>query len=492
MRMDQKVVQQPSVTVREREPPSKILLADRIGFYFKNGNVCRLCDVAAKDPFEHLSTGHDLRSHTIREVLADSLMPDVVAGVPAVDLARDWPRRLLDAPGLQRGRIRHLVPDTLLARAAAVKQLLRLFSEWGMLDDALAPSWRVGDDERFVKRQFNTVDFERGEFIGDSMWGANISARVVALFPDRDWLSPAYAWSWSIMRDNIESNSNLTQVFDVLQLDSLVADGVKLSGEKPFADLLEAVLGVLYTRVWELQTASAISAARMVAPCGDRPAHAVVALLEHCREEIYDIATLCFLYNLVSPVVPMVREMLMGACFPAIAPAVQEEPHAYRARTAGFTFRATTLHDSSRPVVLDLTCCMPETVNLASQPKAAVQYDALDLLERLDVKSPSRSTPHLALTAGAVRLPCDHAAQHALVLELRPALLDDAAVMERRMHPVDQPFAINSGFVPQVVLDADAKRLAESARKSGWKKFNDPKRRRESALRRQALALKKD
>jgi hypothetical protein len=475
--------------------------------------------------------------------------------------------------------------DSLKRRALAAQRVVVALRDMEVLRSSLAPARRqLANDKAETKRARNTAAFERREYVGDSMWGDQCSRRFFALFPFRDWLAPAHAWAWGMLRDGVEMNDNLTRLFDLMDLGTVLPPDVVLGGEKPKADILEAIMGDawLLLAATEHPLVGAASAAGVVCPLA--PAYpagtataAATTLARWLLDEIVDLLTLCFLLHFANDAgIALAQDVTTAEHWARFAPTLRQtaeaplsgrrlrrflhgQPFTFRrlivdsAPSGGGTewlsqssplphastadpaapfhvlsgswarvvvdpstnehravyerdgalggrsataipaasvqrstelnakgialhandaplvppLRATPLHaDASRGTDVGSLCWTRRHLLSGMEPKRevpgfATRNDAL----RAETSQVVSQTPRHPLVSSVATLGEDAwygaAERWGTLGEMQPPLQPAPPVDESRVHSA--PFLINSGIIPQIVLDADARRQAAAA-----------------------------
>jgi hypothetical protein len=461
--------------------PLRLPVTNREDFFFRGGTTCRLCNETAEVPKLHFSEGVCARYHTMREVLVDLLIPYYRAGMPPEAVAATWPDRLL--------RMRHVprVPPLVsgkspLQRAAALHELLVMLRNMGIIEASVSPARRQFDtDATFTKRSRNVVDFERLEYIGDAMWGSTTKERIVAMFPGRDWMSPSSAWALGIIRDNVESNVNLTALFNTLNLGALLPKDVVLGGEKPQADIVESVMGELHEFVMSRRGQPLARGAASPDLGFSSTTEGVLELARHALAELCDLTVLQFFYTLLTPVKPIVQEFAAADALPPFLPPITGTPQQppvwmisrrMRRLQPSFTFTAVKLHDERRHLDPSTRKSEPALERSASHHQVDVDAMVYHLDEAVcdatasKCTSPATRTDPLrgCPTPRAATVPVSVAAAKTLAMSSPPAMATEDERLLARMHPLNQPFVVNSGTVPAVVLAAE-RLSAEKARR---------------------------
>jgi hypothetical protein len=469
--------------------PLRLPVTNRSEFFFRGGNVCRLCGCKAEVPKDHFTLGVEARYHTMREVLVDLLVPYCKAGMHPDAVAETWPGRLLAHDAYFR--IPSLVPTTggLIARSEALHSLLKLLRSLGVLDSALAPARRVQGDllsPLVTKRSRNVVEFERLEYIGDAMWGSETQSRIMLLFPGKDWMSSGSAWAFGILRDNIESNVNLATLYDCLRIGDLLPKDVILGGDKPQADIMEAIAGALQLYVIRTRGTAPATTPIDVPFASGHGTHTISHVAQHALAELVDLAVLLFLHQLLPPLIPMVREFALGEVVPSTLPPVCEAPQlppvwmvSRRLRRHGtqFSFVNTKLHPTTtaaatgvtQPNELAASVGMGKVRATGFVDESALAYrlhGEEDLPEQIRrylgrqrLGEQPRRAPRDRVSA------VDHATARAMAMTAPPRMATEDEMMLARMHPLNSPFAVNTGYVPGIVERAERAKAALQLRK---------------------------
>lgn len=346
-------------------------------FFFQRSMTCRLCGELCLSPRDHMSTG----THCGYEVVLDSLMPlalegrDVEATIcsewtPA--LRRHFPRvdpqhfastlgGLQTPPsshcaqgGAKSPLLERLIPP---ARLSQLRSLLRGLKRLGFLHvslmepqmftltTSLAAATRAGVAASLSPASANaaasassfssssngltgrTMAFERMECIGDNTWGSNVSARLLCLFPhmQRQWVGGSLCAGLNALRDCIEANANLERVYDLLDIDAVLAVPLRsVGGNGKFrADIIEALFGELHLMLWSFEPCGSGGTAtnRFVDINGLTEGHAHLStVVEHVLSELFDVVALAPLGVYAERALPLLREACLEGRFMPMRP----------------------------------------------------------------------------------------------------------------------------------------------------------------------------
>ncbi|KAG5506454.1 hypothetical protein JKF63_05957 [Porcisia hertigi] len=368
---------------------------------------CRLC----RESFDnegslrtHITVADRARhvSHPVREVALETLTLLAVRGYPIDDVMTVWADILYNCPLFPRIRGMTNPWWSIEKRAAEVGTILRALKEVGVLDVALATAElaeMTGSLSAYHRRR--RVAFERLEYIGDNCWGNNISNRILLLYPDQQWLYSERCSTFTLLRDACEMNVNLEFVFDTLELWHLLSSTAhsRLGNGKVKADLVEGILGelhlYLYGMVPKLQ-----DDVDYVETNGAREVQ-LVALVEHCLTELYDLIVLKHARDLVTSAIPLAKELAAKRIWAGTRPFVlpQKRPHSGRARNKSATNSGAPhapTFPSAVPAVVRASTAGPAVSLPSSRTGATATNAAVPTLEDLfDVEpSPSQQQQH--------------------------------------------------------------------------------------------------
>ncbi|CBZ26657.1 putative RNA editing complex protein MP90 [Leishmania mexicana MHOM/GT/2001/U1103] len=302
---------------------------------------CRLC----RETFDndgtlrsHITVADRARhvSHPVREVALETLTLLAVRGYPIDNIMTVWADILFNCPLFPRIRSMTDPRWSIEKRAAQIGTILRALKKVGVLDVALAtaePTDTVGSCNSHYRRR--RVAFERLEYIGDNCWGNNISNRILLLYPDQQWLYSERCSTFTLVRDACEMNVNLDFVFDTLELWHLLSTTAhsRLGNGKVKADLVEGIFGELHLHLYGM-VPKLQDDVEYVETNGAREVQ-LVALVEHCLTELYDLIVLKHARDLVTPAIPLAKELAAKRIWARTRPFVlpQKRPNTGRVRT---------------------------------------------------------------------------------------------------------------------------------------------------------------
>ncbi|KAG5480398.1 hypothetical protein LSCM4_06164 [Leishmania orientalis] len=311
---------------------------------------CRLC----RESFDndgtlraHITVANRARhvSHPVREVALETLTLLAMRGYPIDNVMTVWADILYNCPLFPR--IRGLTDPrwSIEKRADQIGTILRALKQVGVLDVSLAAAElteQTGAPDTHYRRR--RVAFDRLEYIGDNCWGTNISNRILLLYPDQQWLYSERCSTFTLVRDACEMNINLDFVFDTLELWHLLSTTAhsQLGHGKMKADLVEGIFGelhlYLYGMVPKLQ-----DDVEYVETNGAREVQ-LVALVEHCLTELYDLIVLKHARDLVTSAIPLAKELAAKRIWAQTRPYVlpQKRPHTCWARSRSATGSAAS------------------------------------------------------------------------------------------------------------------------------------------------------
>ncbi|CAC9484448.1 RNA_editing_endoribonuclease [Leishmania infantum] len=302
---------------------------------------CRLC----RESFDndgtlrsHITVADRARhvSHPVREVALETLTLLAVRGYPIDNIMTVWADILFNCPLFPRIRSMTDPRWSIEKRAARIGTILRALKQVGVLDVALAtaePTDVVGSlNSRYRRRR---VAFERLEYIGDNCWGNNISNRILLLYPDQQWLYSERCSTFTLVRDACEMNVNLDFVFDTLELWHLLSTTAhsRLGSGKVKADLVEGIFGELHLHLYGM-VPKLQDDVEYVETNGAREVQ-LVAVVEHCLTELYDLIVLKHARDLVTSAIPLAKELAAKRIWARTRPFVlpQKRPNTGRARS---------------------------------------------------------------------------------------------------------------------------------------------------------------
>nr|CCM15234.1 RNA editing complex protein MP90,putative,nuclease, putative [Leishmania guyanensis] len=302
---------------------------------------CRLC----RENFDsdgalraHITVADRARhvSHPVREVALETLTLLAVRGYPIDNVMTVWADILYNCPLFPRIRGMTDPRWSIEKRAAQIGTILRALKQVGVLDVALATA-ELTESAGALSSHYRgrRVAFDRLEYIGDNCWGTNISSRIMLLYPDQQWLYSERCSTFTLVRDACEMNVNLDFVFDTLELWHLLSATAhsRLGNGKVKADLVEGIFGelhlYLYGMVPKLQ-----DDVEYVETNGAREVQ-LVALVEHCLTELYDLIVLKHARDLVTSAIPLAKELAAKRIWARTRPFVlpQKRPSTSRARS---------------------------------------------------------------------------------------------------------------------------------------------------------------
>lgn len=468
-------------------------------------------------PEQHLHEGLQGRHHACREIILDYTAGALVGRAAVMDetvsiltLAENerlaWQTRLLAAR--EFFRLPSLLPQggvTLSNRSERLFETLSYLVASGIVSPAaLNPCMRRSLLDTVGIGRRNTVEFEAREYLGDNLWGSATNRRLMIMLPDRDWTSWEHAWGFGILRDNIESNDNLTATFDLLGLQRLLPATTPLTGEKAKADIIEGIVGDLYVTLWRVAPdAGAVARADGNAnPEGLLGATTqgcrLTLVVQHALTELYDIIALAFMNRFSTTMVDAMRDVLTDGSFPSsVTDVAREKTPTPRTRRGG-RLPTPRLHTTNQTPVdreardIDVKSRSLLRFQAARKTKAEVNWD--DLVQNTcggirqfftddeyvvwqgkeDVPSQvSARWAHDLASCRKINLAVSRVAFPRNVpvvdvnVELVPGMMSDDELMLMRMYPLNKPFDVNSGHVPDIVLRAAAVSAAKRQKDKG-------------------------
>lgn len=285
------------------------------GGHQQSSFFCRLCQEDVVPPFTpraHIlaSSRTTHTNHSCRETVLDTLVLVLARGYPVDKMLSVWANLLFNHPRGTFPRIAALSnPDWSLAqRGEQLLGLLQLLTDVGVIDIAYAA---VGSDDPTQQTVMHRrrVAMERTEIIGDNSWGHHMSHRMMALFPDRQFLYSQFAYSYNCFRDACEMNVTLEWIYDVLQISMLFPVSVRerIGNGKVKADILEAILGELHLNLFGfIPQIHDVMPFVEVNGCGER---LLSSIIEHVMTEIFDMIILHFVGELLGTAIPLAKEI---------------------------------------------------------------------------------------------------------------------------------------------------------------------------------------
>ncbi|KAG5480011.1 hypothetical protein LSCM1_06431 [Leishmania martiniquensis] len=363
---------------------------------------CRLC----RENFDndgalrtHITVADRSRhvSHPVREVALETLTLLAMRGYPIDNIMTVWADLLYNCPLFPR--IRGLTDPrwSIEKRADQIRAVLRALKQVGVLDVALAAAELTEQTGALdAQQRRRRVAFDRLEYIGDNCWGNNISNRILLMYPDQQWLYSERCSTFTLVRDACEMNVNLDFVFDTLELWSLLSSSAhsRLGHGKVKADLVEGIFGelhlYLYGMVPKLQ-----DDVEYVETNGAREVQ-LVALVEHCLTELYDLIVLKHARDLITSAIPLAKELAAKRIWARTRPFVlpQKRSNTGRARSRGAVSSVASPSpavSSAVPVAGYGSATMPIASFPLSRAGAAASNVSLSALEDLFDISPSPS-----------------------------------------------------------------------------------------------------
>ncbi|KAK7195566.1 RNA editing endoribonuclease [Novymonas esmeraldas] len=276
---------------------------------------CRLCrEEEDRDggPRMHIVAPDRSRAttHTAREVALDTLTLLETRGYSVDQVVAVWADVLSNSPVFPR--IPGLTHPTwsIEKRAAQLQLLLCALKDAGVVDVALVIAEsleRVSIALSYPRRR--RVASERLEYIGDNCWGTNISSRIMLLYPDQQWLYSERCLAFTLLRESCEMNVHLELAFDTLGLEELFSPSARarLDSGKIKADVLESLLGELHLYLYGMSPRLQDDV-DYVETNGAGEVH-LVAVVEHCLAELYDLIVLLHARELAHSAIPLAKEL---------------------------------------------------------------------------------------------------------------------------------------------------------------------------------------
>ncbi|GET88149.1 RNA editing complex protein MP90, putative [Leishmania tarentolae] len=382
---------------------------------------CRLC----RENFDndgtlrsHITVADRARhvSHPVREVALETLTLLAVRGYPIDHIMTVWADVLYSCPLFPRIRSMTNPRWSIEERASQIGIILRALKRVGVLDVALAtaePTDTVSCVNSHYRRR--RVAFERLEYIGDNCWGNNISNRIMLLYPDQQWLYSERCSTFTLVRDACEMNVNLDFVFDTLELWQLLSATAhaRLQNGKVKADLVEGIFGELHLYLYGMAP-KLQDDVEYVETNGAREVQ-LVALVEHCLTELYDLIVLKHARDLVTSAIPLANELAAKRIWARTRPFLlqQKRPNTGRARAKASVGNGAP-HASA----------FPSTGHTASFPSprvgaATANASSAALEDLFDVSPSSLQQQHhtsvCGVRSGAIELSADGRTESAAV-----------------------------------------------------------------------------
>lgn len=286
----------------------------RGGHHLDQTHFCRLCQedvVAPTTPRQHILASSRIShlNHTCRETVLDTLVLLLRRGYPIDHIIRVWSTTLYHHPAFLRIHALSSPFISMRDRASKLVDILKALSEWKVLDIVFAVVAPDVSNEQAAFNHRRRLSMERTECIGDNSWGHHMSHRMIALFPDRQFLYSQFSYNFNTFRDACEMNLTLTWMFDVLDLAQLFPPYLrdKISDGKMKADIVEAILGELHLNlfgmipeIYDTQPYVEING------CAERQ---LASLITHAMTEMYDMLILHFVEELSHSAIPLAKEI---------------------------------------------------------------------------------------------------------------------------------------------------------------------------------------
>jgi hypothetical protein len=297
-------------------------------FYFREEakTYCRLCQ---EDIHGFTAKGHIVASsrashtnHSVRESVLEHLALLCARGYHPEDVVRSWAYILHDHFRHQRIESLSNPEWTVEQRAASVCDLMIVLREMNVIDLSLAVQGSSESNEQVYVQSRRRAAFERLECIGDNTWGANMSSRMMVVLSDRQWQYSEGAYSFNTMRDALEMNTQLEQMFDLLDIMRVLPSDIrdKIGSGKIKADVLESILGELHVTLWgfipKLSDSEEFVEVNGVGQAG------IAALVQHVLTETYDTMILALLGELAKSAIPLAEEMAVNSLWHVAYPTV--------------------------------------------------------------------------------------------------------------------------------------------------------------------------
>ena len=136
-----------------------------------------------------------------------------------------------------------------------------------------------------------------------------MSTRIILLFPERQWLQSQCSTSFNALRDVMEMNTHLEEVYDLLHLTELFPASVrdKIGTGKVKADVLEAIMGELHTHLWSYEPELYTKVPFVELHCCAVP---LATLIEHVMTEVFDIIVLSLLEGFLPEIIPLAAQLV--------------------------------------------------------------------------------------------------------------------------------------------------------------------------------------
>lgn len=296
---------------------------------------CALCreeiDPAEMSPRVHVvaDSRASHTNHNCREVVLDSMALLGMRGYPVDSMYEVWSALLFYNDAFPRVRAWLDPRWSIEERAERLFLLLNGLKGAGLIDLTLAV---VAPDTNSNNGNANSayhhrrrVAFERLEYIGDNAWGTHVSGRIMTLFPDQQWQYSERCYGFNCFRDAVEMNVTNEIIFDAVRLDRLFPEDLRgrVGGGKIKADVVEALMGELHWALWsfEPKIRDDVAFVEVNGLGEDR----VVAVLEHCLTELYDLIVLNYCRELSWNAVPLAKELAARFVWQGAVPRVRPQ-----------------------------------------------------------------------------------------------------------------------------------------------------------------------
>ena len=296
-------------------------------FYFKDDakQYCRLChEEIQSSPKGHIvaSSRASHTNHSVRETILEHMALLCSRGYGVEDIMKCWSYVLFDQ--FQSQRIHGLSnPDwSVEQRAAKVCEMLCILRDMGVIDLSLAVQGAAESCDLVFVQTRRRAAFERLEIIGDNTWGTHMSSRMMVLFSDRQWQYSECAYSFNTMRDALEMNTHLEQMFDLLDIMKVLPEAIrdKVGTGKIKADVLESILGELHISLWGW-IPKLYDSEDYVEINGEGQTQ-LASLVQHVLTETYDTMILALLDEIAKAAMPLAEELAGDHIWKVAAPSV--------------------------------------------------------------------------------------------------------------------------------------------------------------------------